>query len=413
MVGLGKNSLQEDIQKALDILAAFTGKSNFERLGIGELVMTTLVDRPKESQGCECIDSKVYSSESSWNRISAYLQGRFCGVWQDWNGNYHRTVAWSAPSAIATTAIGLGHQAGGQMIESIIIMNYRAAVKAFLDGGQLQLGVNASLAVGPYGRAGEVAASASNVRHIAATYAYSLSKGLYLGYSFEGTRISERHTTNNNFYGTTASARDILSGQIAKPWQAQPLYDALARLGASVPITDVASDNSSLSSGPEPPDYPSGDIATGAAATGSTTANGYPQDVKRKPTFMDNKPSRFQPAGGVGKIDVTQPYTPYTSSKPGTVASPTSYTAPTTTKGPRTSMSYRQPPPPPPYSAARKPTSYVVALYDFDGVEAGDLSFKTGDRIAVVERTEDENGWWKGKIGAREGQFPGNYVQLE
>lgn len=59
------------------------------------------------------------------------------------------------------------------MIDSVIVMNYRAAVKAFFDGGgQIQLGVNASLAAGPYGRAAEIAASASSASHIAATYSY-------------------------------------------------------------------------------------------------------------------------------------------------------------------------------------------------------------------------------------------------
>jgi lipid-binding SYLF domain-containing protein len=58
------------------------------------------------------------------------------------------------------------------MIDSIIVMNYRAAVKAFFDGGQLQLGVGASLSAGPFGRAADVSASASSGSHISATYAY-------------------------------------------------------------------------------------------------------------------------------------------------------------------------------------------------------------------------------------------------
>lgn len=52
-------------------------------------------------------------------------------------------------------------------------MNYRGAVKAFFDGGgQLQLGLNASVSAGPLGRSADVAASASGGNHIAATYAY-------------------------------------------------------------------------------------------------------------------------------------------------------------------------------------------------------------------------------------------------
>lgn len=112
-------------------------------------------------------------------------------------------------------------------------MNYRAAVKAFFDGGgQLQLGVGASLAVGPMGRAADVAASASKPTHIAATYAYCASKGLYIGYHFEGSKISERVNTNAAYYGRPISAREILTGMVPPPQDGAPLYDTLNAMGA-------------------------------------------------------------------------------------------------------------------------------------------------------------------------------------
>lgn len=51
--------------------------------------------------------------------------------------------------------------------------------------------------------------------------------------------------------------------------------------------------------------------------------------------------------------------------------------------------------------------SYVVALYDFTAQAAGDLDFKVGDRIEVIERTESSEDWWKGRLDGREGVFPG------
>ncbi|KAF2087412.1 BAR-domain-containing protein [Saccharata proteae CBS 121410] len=54
----------------------------------------------------------------------------------------------------------------------------------------------------------------------------------------------------------------------------------------------------------------------------------------------------------------------------------------------------------------------VTALYDYEAQAEGDLSFTTGDVIEIVTRTQNENEWWIGKIGARQGQFPGNYVRL-
>ncbi|CAH7669078.1 hypothetical protein BY996DRAFT_4592463 [Phakopsora pachyrhizi] len=52
----------------------------------------------------------------------------------------------------------------------------------------------------------------------------------------------------------------------------------------------------------------------------------------------------------------------------------------------------------------------AVGLYDFVGTEAGDLSFKKGDWINVVEKIDDQ--WWRGSIGMRRGIFPVNRVQV-
>ena len=54
----------------------------------------------------------------------------------------------------------------------------------------------------------------------------------------------------------------------------------------------------------------------------------------------------------------------------------------------------------------------VTALYDYAAQADGDLSFKAGDVIEVVSRTDDANEWWTGKLNGVQGVFPGNYVQL-
>lgn len=53
-------------------------------------------------------------------------------------------------------------------------------------------------------------------------------------------------------------------------------------------------------------------------------------------------------------------------------------------------------------------TNLVKALHSFKANEEGELEFKRGDLIQVVERNED--GWWKGTLNGREGIFPSNYV---
>ncbi|ORZ16906.1 SH3 domain-containing protein [Absidia repens] len=66
------------------------------------------------------------------------------------------------------------------------------------------------------------------------------------------------------------------------------------------------------------------------------------------------------------------------------------------------------PPPPPNYSAATSLES-VEALYDFQGQNPQDLSFRQGDIIQVTEHVN--NDWWKGSLQGRTGLFPSGYVQ--
>ena len=69
-----------------------------------------------------------------------------------------------------------------------------------------------------------------------------------------------------------------------------------------------------------------------------------------------------------------------------------------------------KPPPPKPKPkkfAAASPVETVEALYDFEAQADGDLSFKIGDIIEIVKRTDNTNEWWTGKLQGKTGQFPG------
>ncbi|CBQ71885.1 related to YSC84-protein involved in the organization of actin cytoskeleton [Sporisorium reilianum SRZ2] len=58
----------------------------------------------------------------------------------------------------------------------------------------------------------------------------------------------------------------------------------------------------------------------------------------------------------------------------------------------------------------------VVALFDFEAQEEGDLSFSKGQVIAVTRKTRSRDDWWQGRVEAglsasRVGIFPATYTQ--
>ncbi|KAH9835406.1 DUF500-domain-containing protein [Rhodofomes roseus] len=54
----------------------------------------------------------------------------------------------------------------------------------------------------------------------------------------------------------------------------------------------------------------------------------------------------------------------------------------------------------------------AIALYNFNAVQPGDLSFSKGQVITVTKKSVDVNTWWTGKLDGREGIFPANFVEV-
>lgn len=60
-----------------------------------------------------------------------------------------------------------------------------------------------------------------------------------------------------------------------------------------------------------------------------------------------------------------------------------------------------------PAPVLQQPT-YVQALFDFDPQEDGELGFRRGDFIHVMDNSDPN--WWKGACHGQTGMFPRNYV---
>lgn len=136
--------------------------------------------------------------------------------------------------------------------------------------------------------------------------------------------------------------------------------------------------------------------STSSASTLTTGSRTAPP-----PSTFSKKPPPPPPSFSSGKPP---------SPSPSTATAPPPYSPPLTGSS-AVLAGKRAPPPPPPMKPKPAPVNYVVALYDFAAQADGDLDFKVGDRIEVIERSESAEDWWKGRLEGRIGVFPGNYVQ--
>lgn len=79
-----------------------------------------------------------------------------------------------------------------------------------------------------------------------------------------------------------------------------------------------------------------------------------------------------------------------------------------------TSTAPVQRPQPPPAAAApapkKAPQETARALFNFQGEDATELTFKKGDTITVLSKQGE---WWEGELDGRCGLFPANYVQQQ
>ncbi|KAJ5839778.1 uncharacterized protein N7525_004966 [Penicillium rubens] len=134
--------------------------------------------------------------------------------------------SWSAPSAMAMGGLGAGGQFGAELTDFVFVLTTDAAVKTFMQSGNLTLGGNISMAVGPIGRSAE-AGGVVGTKGATGVFAYSKTRGLYGGLTVEGGVLAERADANKKLYGRKIRAKELLSGSIPPPPEAGALIEVL------------------------------------------------------------------------------------------------------------------------------------------------------------------------------------------
>ncbi|CAI2167793.1 11854_t:CDS:1 [Funneliformis geosporum] len=295
--------------------------------------------------------------------------------------------SWSAPSAIGTGGMGFGGQIGAEMTDFVIVLNSREAVKTFTKGGNVTLGGNLSVAAGPIGRTAEGAGSVS-LGHAAAIFSYSKSKGLFAGVSIEGSIVVERKDANEKFYQRKVNAKELLSGQISPPPQADVLYRALNSMTKGSSFNKRDDDN-------DEPHSPHSTKSVSRNINKNTSVNSNRFSTPPPPySSVNGDNSSNNPFKKKGHDE---------SRKSSNVTQRATFN----------STSGKPPLAPKPPILPRKNIETAVAAFDFQGEQDDDLSFNKGDIIVIKRKTDSINDWWFGSCNGKEGNFPANYLEIK
>jgi lipid-binding SYLF domain-containing protein len=124
--------------------------------------------------------------------------------------------SWSQPVFITLKGIGVGVEAGVEATDIVLVFKSQRSLDRIITGqGQLKLGSDASIAIGPVGKETE---KVTEKRRKAEIYCYSHSKGLFAGLSLEGDRLHVDTQANEAFYHIyDGRAVDVLAIQGPSP----------------------------------------------------------------------------------------------------------------------------------------------------------------------------------------------------
>jgi len=121
-----------------------------------------------------------------------------------------RLRIWYGPAFVKIKSISIGPQIGIQSIALVLVISNERGIEGFMKDN-FTLGGTASITAGPLGRS---LSADTDYKFKASIYSYSISKGAYIGVSFQGSAIEEDSEANELFYGKSMSNRTILGNKI-------------------------------------------------------------------------------------------------------------------------------------------------------------------------------------------------------
>ncbi len=136
---------------------------------------------------------------------------------------------WSAPVFISLTGGSIGFQFGGEVTDLILVAVNNNGMQNLLKD-KFKIGADASVAVGPVGRAGE---ASTNVNADAELLSYSRAKGLLAGIDLSGVTVSQNKSDTQLFYGAPEDFNTVLQGGVPVPAGAAAFVQDVAQIFAA------------------------------------------------------------------------------------------------------------------------------------------------------------------------------------
>jgi SH3 domain-containing YSC84-like protein 1 len=134
------------------------------------------------------------------------------------------TGSWGAPAMYALEGANIGLQLGGQDTDFVLLIMNPKGARSLLTS-KVKLGADAAAAAGPKGR---TAQAATDVVMKAEVLSYSRSRGLFAGVSLEGSTLRSDGGANENLYGRSLNATDIIQNhKVGAPGSAHLLISTL------------------------------------------------------------------------------------------------------------------------------------------------------------------------------------------
>ena len=173
----------------------------------------------------------TFSARPHASRLSpAQIKGAFFVGAQHGEGvvTCRTASGWSAPVFISLTGGSIGFQIGGEVTDLILVAVNNNGMQNLLKD-KFKIGADASVAVGPVGRAGEASTNVNATPSCSATRA----KGLLAGIDLSGVTVSQNKSDTQLFYGAPEDFNTVLQGGVPVPAGAAAFVQDVAQIFAA------------------------------------------------------------------------------------------------------------------------------------------------------------------------------------